>query len=1115
MNHLTKLLTKLQKTRRNHSSKSSARKRFGNRLSLERLEERSLMAGFNFADFSDIDGLQLVGSASINTDHELRLTPVSPTIPGVPIHDVRGGAWYVADKSPVAAGFSTTFQFRATNTDEARIIWGFAFVIQNSNPYEIRDGGSGMGYAGQMPDGIPNSVAVEFDNNQNPNFNDPSASHVSVHTNGTGPNSAHEDYSLGSANASGFILDDGQVHTAKIDYTPGTLRVFLDNLSTPLLTVPLDLGTKLNTDAGRAWLGFTAGSMDLMDILSWDAQLVDNFVIADHPTVIEGPAAATTNVSFAVQRVGDLSGQLVVNWSAVNGTANSASDFTANSGEITFGPGESQKTVVVNVIGDNLQESHESFSLVLSSGNLAYPVIAGKATILNDDSEVSISDASAVEASQQFASLGAFVDRANSGNMTSSTGMALGPDGHLYVGSSLTHEILKFEGTTGAFLGEFISAGNGVEFPAGEGLTWHDSVLYVLCRDSAKVLKFDANGNSLGEFIPSGSGGLQFPKGMVRGPDGTWFVSSANVVLRYGADGTSMGALSVPNGELNTPRGLLFGPDGHLYVASENNSSVIRFQVNGGNVSFDRVFVSSGSGGLKNPGALLFRNGSLLVSSQGSNEVLSYYATTGAFQGTVVSAGQGGLLMPRGLLLDAQSNLLVGGRLDILRYGPASQAAFTVNLSVPSAIPVTANYATVSSTATTGIDVTAALGTITFAPGQTSRTILVQTLDDLTYEGNETFFVNLSNPVGGIIVDSQGVGTIIDNELPPTKFYVVNDGTPDRTYEYSATGTTVENYTINSGNTSPQGVASNLAGDTVWVADKNRKVYVYNNSGGQGGSWSAGSLANNATVEGIATIGTDVWIVDSRSDKVYLYSGAASRTSGSQNAASSFSLNSGNTSPKDIVTDGTHLWVVNDSTTDKVFKYTTAGAYVGSWTITTPGATSPTGITLDPFNLSHLWIVDNGSDRVYQYDAAAGLTSGSKSANSNWLLAPGNTNPQGIADPPPPSASLNTTPGSAASNSSSSSSFMQAPIVSLGASSIERASLRSSLAVTDGVDQFMSRLAKALPAEPTRVSKAQSIPVLSRPRFAEDQNIDLALADEELSDSLDSIANDLLESTIR
>ena len=68
------------------------------------------------------------------------------------------------------------------------------------------------------------------------------------------------------------------------------------------------------------------------------------------------------------------------------------------------------------------------------------------------------------------------------------------------------------------------------------------------------------------------------------------------------------------------------------------------------------------------------------------------------------------------------------------------------------------------------------------------------------------------------------------------------------------------------------------------------------------------------------------------------------------------------------MTDGTSLWVVNDSTTDKVFKYNaTTGSLVGSWTISGGGG-SPTGITLDPSNASQdLWIVDSGTDKVYQY----------------------------------------------------------------------------------------------------------------------------------------------------
>jgi len=195
----------------------------------------------------------------------------------------------------------------------------------------------------------------------------------------------------------------------------------------------------------------------------------------------------------------------------------------------------------------------------------------------------------------------------------------------------------------------------------------------------------------------------------------------------------------------------------------------------------------------------------------------------------------------------------------------------------------------------------------------------------------------------------------------------------------------------------------------VWVVDANRKVYVYNTSGALLGSWTAGTLASNATPEGIATNGTDVWIVDAKQDRVYRYAGAASRTSGSQTAASSFSLNGSNSAPKDLVSNGVNVWVVNDSTTDKVFKYNVSGSLVGSWTINGGGG-SPTGITLDPLNVSNLWIVDSNTDRVYQFDTAASRISGSQGPSTSFVLAAGNTNPQGIADPPVPSVGGLTTP---------------------------------------------------------------------------------------------------------
>jgi hypothetical protein len=178
------------------------------------------------------------------------------------------------------------------------------------------------------------------------------------------------------------------------------------------------------------------------------------------------------------------------------------------------------------------------------------------------------------------------------------------------------------------------------------------------------------------------------------------------------------------------------------------------------------------------------------------------------------------------------------------------------------------------------------------------------------------------------------------------------------------------------------------------------------------GSWTAGTLASNATVQDITVFGSDVWIVDAKSYKVYRYAGAATRLSGTQNAASSFSLNSGNKNPTGMVTDGTSLWVVNDSTTDKVFKYTLSGSLLGSWTISTAGATSPTGLTIDPNGASQdIWIVDSGTDKVYRYANARGLTSGSQSASATFALTAGNTNAQGIADPPAPGSLLPTSIG--------------------------------------------------------------------------------------------------------
>src|SRR5262249_6298911 len=186
-----------------------------------------------------------------------------------------------------------------------------------------------------------------------------------------------------------------------------------------------------------------------------------------------------------------------------------------------------------------------------------------------------------------------------------------------------------------------------------------------------------------------------------------------------------------------------------------------------------------------------------------------------------------------------------------------------------------------------------------------------------------------------------------------------------------------------------------------WIVDANKNVYVYSTGGTLLGSWSAGGLSSSATLTGIATNGADIWLMDSSSATVYKYTAAAGRLSGSQNAASSFSLvkgKGGNANPQDIVTDGASIWVV-DGTALKVFKYMLSGSSLGSWSID-PANTHPTGITIYPNNVSDIWIVDNGTDKVYQYVGAATRTSGSQNAAATFALNANDTNPQQIAHPP-------------------------------------------------------------------------------------------------------------------
>jgi hypothetical protein len=91
-------------------------------------------------------------------------------------------------------------------------------------------------------------------------------------------------------------------------------------------------------------------------------------------------------------------------------------------------------------------------------------------------------------------------------------------------------------------------------------------------------------------------------------------------------------------------------------------------------------------------------------------------------------------------------------------------AGFTLSLSAPSGQNVSVAYATADGTATSGTDYVARSGTAVFPPGATTVPLAVTVNGDHVFEPDETFFLNLSTPVNTTISDTQGVGTISNDD---------------------------------------------------------------------------------------------------------------------------------------------------------------------------------------------------------------------------------------------------------------------------------------------------------------------------------------------------------------
>ena len=95
-----------------------------------------------------------------------------------------------------------------------------------------------------------------------------------------------------------------------------------------------------------------------------------------------------------------------------------------------------------------------------------------------------------------------------------------------------------------------------------------------------------------------------------------------------------------------------------------------------------------------------------------------------------------------------------------------TNAVVTITLSAASTSAVSVTWATANGTATAGSDYVSSTNTATFAPGETTQMILIAINGDGTFEPDEAFLVNLSNPSGATINDGNATVTIANDDAP-------------------------------------------------------------------------------------------------------------------------------------------------------------------------------------------------------------------------------------------------------------------------------------------------------------------------------------------------------------
>jgi Bacterial Ig-like domain (group 3)/Calx-beta domain/MBG domain len=190
-------------------------------------------------------------------------------------------------------------------------------------------------------------------------------------------------------------------------------------------------------------------------------------------------------------------------------------------------------------------------------------------------------------------------------------------------------------------------------------------------------------------------------------------------------------------------------------------SGTVQFKVDGSNAGAPVTLNASGVAAF-----------SLSALTAGMHTVTGDYSGDGNFIASAATLAGGQVVI-------SQPSLSINDVTETEGNGGTGNAVFTVTLAQASTLTVKVDFSTADSTARAGTDYQASSGTLTFAPGDLTKTITISVNGNTVNGPDKTFFVNLTNPQNAALSDVQGMGTILNDDLSSLQFnsnsYSVNE----------------------------------------------------------------------------------------------------------------------------------------------------------------------------------------------------------------------------------------------------------------------------------------------------------------------------------------------------